>query len=228
MKNTIAKRKVSMSHLQVKRPTDTWVKATWDEYLQAIADPLAEKSKSYYFNGRMKIEMSPLGNPHASDHATIIGAIYAYLGFQNIDATMRDNCTFRKSGFQEIQPDISFYIGATAEAIAWESKIIDLDVYPSPTLAIEIADSSLADDKGEKRLLYEALNVTEYWIVDVQNAEILAFAIADNGSRKITQSQVLPGLNLSLLEEALQRCRQTNHGKVRAWLMTQFQQSNHS
>jgi hypothetical protein len=27
-----------MSQLQAKLPTDTWVNATWDEYLQAIGD----------------------------------------------------------------------------------------------------------------------------------------------------------------------------------------------
>ncbi|MGD1703040.1 hypothetical protein [Dapis sp. BLCC M229] len=59
----------------------------------------------------------------------------------------------------------------------------------------------LADDKGEKGLLYEAVNVAEYWIVDVQNVEIIAFAVADGGSRKIDRSQVLPGLDISLLNE---------------------------
>jgi Uma2 family endonuclease len=213
-----------MKTLQTKGLTDTWVKTSWEEYLNTIADSAYEQAKSYYFNGRMKIEMSPLGNPHASSHGFVIGVICLFATYQEIDFTIRDNCSYRKPGYREVQPDVSFHIGAMADSIPWEVKIIDLDVYPPPTLAIEIADSSLADDKGEKRLLYEALNVTEYWIVDVQNAEILAFAIADNGSRKITQSQVLPGLKLSLLEAALQRCRQTNHGKVSAWLMTQFQQ----
>lgn len=41
---------------------------------------------------------------------------------------------------------------------------------------------------------------------------------------KITHSQVLPGLAISLLEEAFRRTRQMNHGKVSAWLLTQFQQ----
>ncbi len=39
---------------------------------------------------------------------------------------------------------------------------IDLDIYPPPTLVIEVANTSLADDQGEKRLLYEAMNVSEY------------------------------------------------------------------
>ncbi|MGB3514731.1 MAG: Uma2 family endonuclease [Microcoleaceae cyanobacterium] len=82
----------------------------------------------------------------------------------------------------------------------------------------------LIDDKGEKRLLYEALNVAEYWIVDVQNVEVIAFTVADGGSKKINQSQVLPGLDIFLLEEALQRTRQTTQTQVYAWLLSQFQE----
>ncbi|MDW8452076.1 MAG: Uma2 family endonuclease [Oscillatoriaceae cyanobacterium SKYGB_i_bin93] len=89
---------------------------------------------------------------------------------------------------------------------------------------IEVAKTSLSDDKGKKRLLYEDINVTEYWIVDVENVEILALASADRGSRRITQSQILPGLEFFLLEEALRRNRRMNQSLIIAWLLSQFQQ----
>ncbi|HEY9908292.1 MAG TPA: Uma2 family endonuclease [Thermosynechococcaceae cyanobacterium] len=209
--------------LQTKIPTDTWINATWEEYLQAIDDPANASAKGYYFNGRMRLEMSPLGNPHSRDHLIFIHAPCLFAASRGIDLDGHDNCTYRKAGYQEIQPDVSFYLGANAEAVPWEAKIIDLDVYPAPDLVIEVADSSLADDKGEKRLLYEALGVREYWIVDVNNVQAIAFAIVDRGSRQIEESQVLPGLKIALLEEAMRRSRQTNHGKVSAWLLSQFQ-----
>ncbi|WP_228014816.1 Uma2 family endonuclease [Fortiea sp. LEGE XX443] len=136
----------------------------------------------------------------------------------------KDNCIYRKTGFKEAQPDVSYYIGENAEVIPWGTSIISLDNYPAPNLVIEVANTSLADDKGEKRLLYEELGVDEYWIIDVQNIQVIAFAMENGGSRKITQSQVLPGLAISLLEEAFRRTRQMNQSQVIAWLLSQFQQ----
>jgi Uma2 family endonuclease len=212
-----------MSTLKIKLPTDTWVTATWEEYLQAIAQPEYAKAKCYYYKGQMRIEMSPVGNPHSRDHAIIIYAVHLFASIKGIDLDGHDNCTYRKTGCNEIQPDASFYIGKSAELIPWGTIIIDLDVYPAPDLVIEVASTSLSDDKGEKRLLYEELGVKEYWILDVKNIKILAFAIENGGSRKITESQVLPGLVMAVLEAAFEQSRKTNHGQVGAWLLAQFQ-----
>lgn len=60
---------------------------------------------------------------------------------------------------------------------------------------IEVA-ITLADDLGTKRILYEELGVAEYWVINVQQCQVLAFAITNDGSRQITQSQVLPAISL--------------------------------
>ncbi|MDE5120631.1 MAG: Uma2 family endonuclease, partial [Trichodesmium sp. St19_bin1] len=169
---------------------------------------------------------SPLGNDHANDHAVIIGAVSIFAATRNINLNLKDNCTYRKTGFREAQPDVSCYIGENANVIPRGTSIINLDIYPPPNLVIEVANTSISDDKGEKRLLYEAMNVSEYWIVDVQNLEIIAFAVRDGGSRKIDRSQVFSGLAISFLEEALQRSCQTNQGQVYPWLLKKFQEIN--
>lgn len=100
--------------------TDTWVKASWSEYLDAIAQLSQQKTKSYYHQGRYKLEMT------------------------------------------------------------------------------------LSDDLGNKRLLYEEFGAAEYWVVDVQNAQVIAFEIKDGGSRRLEESLVFSGLKISILNETLQ------------------------
>ena len=212
-----------MSILQTKIPTDTWVTASWDEYIQMMEQFEYAKAKGYYYNGRMIIEMSPVGNDHASDHIIVIMAVSLFASINGIPMNGKDNCSYRKTNFQEAQPDVSYYIGENANAVNWGTSIINLDIYPPPDLVIEVAKTSLSDDKGEKRLLYEDLKVKEYWIIDVQNVRVIAFAIDGLGSRRITESLVLPGLKFSVLNEALQRSRQTNQSEVISWLLSQFQ-----
>ena len=168
--------------------------------------------------------MTPIGNDHSLDHTIIIFAVNLYATLKGIPLNGRDNCTYRQTGFQECQPDISYYIGDNSQVIPWGTSVINLDDYPSPELVIEVATTSLADDQGQKRLLYEDLQVKEYWIVDGQNVRMLAFAIENGGSRRISESLVLPGLEMPVLEEALRQSRTINQSQVGAWLLQQFQQ----
>ena len=72
-------------------------------------------------------------------------------------------------------------------------------------------------------MLYEEIQVAEYWVVDVQKAEIIAFAIIDNnGSQRIKESLVLSGLNIAILETALSRSRTEDQAQVGSWLLQCF------
>jgi Uma2 family endonuclease len=212
-----------MSNLKTKILSDTWVTATWEEYIQIVEKPIYEKAKCYYYNGQLRIENSPVGSDHSLDHAFIIFAVSLFPTLKKIPIKGLTNCSYRKPGIQEYQSDASYYVGANADIVPWGTSVINLETYPPPDLVIEVANTSLADDMGGKRLLYEDLQVKEYWIVDVQNVRIIAFSIADGGSRRITQSQVLTGLEIAVLEEALRRSRQMNQSQVCTWLMTEFQ-----
>ncbi len=213
-----------MSELQTKLPINTWFVATWDEYIQVIESPAYEKAKGYYHDGQLRIEMSPVGPDHADDNGILPFLINLFGITKGIRMRLRVNCSYRKKGVREAQPDASFYIEERVELAPRGSSVVDLDVQSPPNLAIEIADTSLADDKGEKRMLYEELGVDEYWVVDVRKAQIIAFKIIDKGgSQRITESEVLPGLAISLLEEGLQRSRQMDNTEVGTWFLAQTQ-----
>ncbi|MEH2144769.1 Uma2 family endonuclease [Nostoc sp.] len=213
-----------MSETQTQLPTNIWICASWQEYEQAIANLLNEKAKSYYYKGHMRLEMAPVSFDHGKDHVVIIFAVTLFAALKGILATGLDTTTFRKTGVQDCQPDVAYYLREHAQTIPAGTGIVNLDRYPAPDLVIEIAKTSLLDDLGTKRSLYEELGVAEYWVVDVQNAQIIAYAIADQGSKRIQESQVFPGLAISILEEALRRSREMNQSQVGAWLLSQFQQ----
>ncbi|MEH2332389.1 Uma2 family endonuclease [Nostoc sp.] len=216
-----------MSETQTQLPTDIWICTSWQEYEQAIANLLNEKAKSYYYKGHMRLEIAPVSFDHGKDHVVIIFAVTLFAALKGILATGLDTTTFRKTGVQDCQPDVAYYLRESAQTIPAGTGIVNLDRYPVPDLVIEIAKTSLLDDLGTKRSLYEELGVAEYWVVDVQNTQIIAYAMAEQGSKRIQESQVLPGLAIAILESALRRSREMNQSEVGAWLLSQFQQKEY-
>lgn len=212
-----------MIQLQPKLLTNTWVTATWDEFLRIVDDPTYVKAKGYYFNGQMRVETMGVGPDHASENTIIILAIGLFCGLKGVPIKGLTNCSYRKTGIREAQPDISYYVGDRVALAPQGSTIANLDETPAPDLAIEVADSSLDADLGKKRLLYEETAIAEYWVIDVENAQILAFQIVNNGSQRLAQSQVLPGLDIAVLCEAIVMRRQLDDSQVVAWLLAKFQ-----
>ncbi len=212
-----------MAKLLIKPVVNSWFLATWDEYIQQLDDSVNQQAKGYYYKGHMRIEMSPVSFDHGQNHVMMIFAVNLFIALKQIPATGLDTTTFRKTGVRECQPDVAYYLGENAKIIPSGTGIVNLDQYSAPNLVIEIARSSLLDDLGTKRALYEELGVNEYWVVDVKNSQLLAYSMANQGSQRIQVSQLLPGLEIAILEEALQRSRQTNQAEIGAWLLTQFQ-----
>ena len=202
---------------------DTWISAPWTEFVAICDAPDSAKCKSYYYKQQMRFEDISTGSDHAKVHMTVIMSVGLFASIQGIPLNGHDCCSYRQSGKTEFQPDVSYYIGDNADAIAWGTRIIDLEQYPLPDLVIEISDTTFNDDLGTKRLQYEELGIKEYWIVNVQTMKIYVFAIAPDGSsHHLRQSLVLSGLKLEILEQALERSRQENQSTVTAWLMQQL------
>lgn len=49
-----------------------------------------------------------------------------------------------------------------------------------------------------------------------------SFGVADGGSHRISQSQMLVGLEMGVVEEALQRSQGEDDGAITRWLISRF------
>jgi len=213
--------------------TDTWVEATWEEFvalcdrLGALTESRSElaKAQCYYDSGWMRVETMGTGSGHGQDN-TLLSQVVSLFGMvKNLRLKGFTNTSFRRVGVRECQPDLAFYV---AEDIPSPfppktTELVNVEIYGAPTLVIEISASSLSDDLGQKRLLYERLGVREYWVVDVSHAVVIAFAVKDSGSWQIQRSQVLPELAMSTIEAALGQNQTLDDTEVSRWLMQQFQ-----
>jgi hypothetical protein len=81
-----------MVQLQSKSITNTWVVASWDEYLRLTEDPAYTKVKSYYVNGQMRIETVGVDPDHAGDNGIIYVAITLFCALKGIPIKGFINC----------------------------------------------------------------------------------------------------------------------------------------
>ncbi|MBA3922732.1 MAG: Uma2 family endonuclease [Nostocaceae cyanobacterium] len=203
-------------------PTDTWVEATWEDFLTFADDPTLVNGRFYYDDGYMRIEMSPLGFAHGRDNTILSTLIVLYAAVKNIPITGLTNTSFRKMGTRESQPDLAFYIGKNFRFPPRNNSPVNLNEILPPTLVVEIAASSLEDDLERKQKLYQRLGVQEYWVMDVNALRINALALSPNESIVLTTSQVLPGLEIAIVEEAIKRSQTEDDGAISRWLLTVF------
>ncbi|MGF1537407.1 MAG: Uma2 family endonuclease [Elainellaceae cyanobacterium] len=219
---------INVSPVPSSLVTDSWVAATWEMFLAIASQPQFEQARCYYDAGWMRIETMPIGSGHGQDNSILAAVVSLYGTLRNVAYVSFTGSSFRKTGERECQPDLAYYIGATGigttelQRPTKNSQPVDVETWGPPTLAVEIASTTLNDDLGQKRLLYERLGVAEYWVVSVETATVIAFKIANRGSFQIDASEVLPGLAIATIEEALRRSQTEDDGAVNRWLLQQF------
>jgi Uma2 family endonuclease len=211
-----------MIQLQEKTAINTWVKADWDTYINTVDSPEHKKHQGYYYSGYMRIEDMPTGADHASDNGLIYLAVTLFCMVKGIPVQGLIGCSYRKVEVRECQPDISFYISDRANLSPTGKSVVNLDEQVIPNLIIEISNTTIEDDLGAKRLLYEEMGVSEYWVVDVQKSQIYAFEMFDRGSKRIDTSIVLQGLSLATITEALNLSKEQDQSQIGQWLMSEF------
>ena len=205
--------------------TDTWMQANWSQFVATAYSETYQNGQAYYDDGQMRIEMAPLGSAHGQDNSLISTVVTLYGLVKSLPLKELINTSFRKTGVRECQPDLAYYIGANLPELPRDNAPIDVDQSGAPTLVVEVGATSFSDDLGSKRLLYEQFGVEEYWVINTQEKEAIAFAIADGRSGRILVSQALPELSLALVNQALRRSITADTSSIGRWLLQNYDDS---
>ncbi|MFN6568053.1 Uma2 family endonuclease [Dendronalium sp. ChiSLP03b] len=126
------------------------------------------------------IEFMTLGEEHETIKSVLAILLALYLFEIGINFIPVGSATRRaKEKGASFEPDESYYLGEKKE---------------NPDLAIEVNITSGSIDKLEK---YKRFNITEVWFWE--NNQISVYHLSNDNYEQITQSQLLPELDINLL-----------------------------
>ncbi|MEH1869029.1 MAG: Uma2 family endonuclease [Nostoc sp.] len=156
---------------------------TWEEFeeLEALTAD-APGLRISYLDGC--VEFMTLGEQHEMLKKVIAILLEAYFfdrGINFIPVGSATSCAEEKGA--SFEPDESYYIGQKKE---------------NPDLAIEVNITSGSIDKLEK---YKRFNINEVWFWE--NNQLSVYHLNNDNYEQINQSQLLPELDISLLERCV-------------------------
>lgn len=223
---------VALSNIPIRRsPTEVpqWVPATWADYIAACEEAEAQEADYFraYFNQRyLFVDMGWEGISHSKCRELLTMIFFAwFLRQPDIIFEALGGCIIEKPEQRGASPDEVLYLGT--ESPRWnpgdESRRINLRKWRVPNLVCEVGDTTLASDLDEKKEIYAALEVPEYWVVDVQGLRVIAFLLqADGRYQQCEVSQALSGLKISLVGEAFAHLAQGTNGSAAQWFAQQI------
>jgi len=123
------------------------------EYDQLVALGVFQDERVELLDGAL-YAMSPIGIPHNFAVQELTELLILALHGR---AKVRPQMSFAASELSEPEPDLTI-----TPLVPWDTEQAN-----QAHLIIEVAESSLAIDRGRKRRLYASCGVPEYWIVNL-------------------------------------------------------------
>lgn len=202
-----------------------WKPATWEDYLSYINNRHLEIANITFDQGYLWIDMGNEGINHARFNELLTLIFGFWFALQpDVLVDFLGGCVIEKPNQRAASPDKVLYIGENSPK--WqegEPRRINLDQWRVPDLVGEISDTTLALDLDEKKQLYAALGIPEYWVIDIRGKRAIAFRLQDNGKyQEISTSVALNGLPIALLELTLEQLEKTNNFNAAFWFSQQI------
>ena len=136
---------------------------TVDEYLAlGAAGILAKEERVELLDGEI-IQMAPIGNRHLNSVDWVARLMHPAIGSR---AMVRVQGSIQLDEASMPEPDIAVIRLRSVNHLA---PVLPSDVY----LVVEVADSSLEFDLGEKLALYAAAGIPEVWVANLRAGELV-------------------------------------------------------
>jgi Uma2 family endonuclease len=198
-----------------------WQIMTWLEYEQ-WREQSTDRQAQWYFNLDRFLVRDMGWDAEVKDLFILLISLW-YMMHPEQTARSMSGGLLEKPGLQAAAPDLLLYVGP--DAPQWrdgEPRRIDLGQWRVPNLVGEVADTTLASDLDEMKQIYAAMNVPEYWVVDVQGRRVLMFELVTGKYQQIDESRIMPGVTADLLKAALAQWAAGNGVAIGNWFMTQL------
>ncbi|MEO0826946.1 MAG: Uma2 family endonuclease [Cyanobacteria bacterium J06642_9] len=203
-----------------------WYIATWNDYVACVESAEAEHFQIFFNQGRLFVDMGWEGVDHARFRELLAMLFFAWFSRlqpgQAFDCL--GGCILEKPQQRAASPDEVLYVGS--DMPRWqmgEPRRVNLREWRVPDLVCEVGDTTLATDLDQKKQIYAALEIPEYWVIDVRAARVMAFRLSPEGLyEQTTESAALEGLKMSLVEQALGRLATESNGTVAQWFAQQL------
>ncbi len=202
----------------------SWPSATWAEYLHRLENPVGDQERVFFNLDTIWIDMGNEGINHSRFNKLLTMILFIWFSRQtDVKFDLLGGCTIEKPATQGAAPDEVVYIGGNSPR--WQPgqpRQVNLAEWRVPDLVVEISDTTLATDLDEKKQLYLALSIPEYWVIDVRGRQVMAFRLTEGLYEQCSESVALKGLPIELLEQTLAQMDDDN-GNAALWFAAQIQ-----
>jgi Uma2 family endonuclease len=176
-----------MTDLTPSIPSES-TRLTTEQYFGLVeTGVLSEEDRVELLEGVI-VAMTPTNPPHDSAVTRVSVALYDAVGRR---AVVRTQCTFLVGRWSAPEPDVAVVAGSLADYD---------DVHPrTALLVVEVADSSLPQDRISKARIYAAAGVPEYWIANLRDGVVEVLREPDAAAARYRDSHIArPGDRLEL------------------------------
>lgn len=202
----------------------TWQPATWEEYL-SVRDSAPDRVRLFFNDGYLLADdMGGEGINHSKVCDLFVMLLAFWFAATEQIAESLGRCLLEKPPQRACVPDLVLYVGdRIPQWSEGEPRRIDLTQWRVPDLVGEIADTTLASDLDEKKQLYAALGIPEYWVIDVLGKRVIAFRLQENGKYlQCVESVALAGLPIVLLEQTIDLLTKSTNITAANWFAQQI------